>query len=298
MGVSAFFISVAVMAFPSARDSDARLVTLSAPAQRIVSLAPHATELLYAAGAGERIVAVSEYSDYPPAATKLPRVSSSGGVDLERVLALRPDLVVAWRFEATRGALERLEKLGVPVFISEPRQLGEIAGNMEALGALAGTEAQAHLAAAKLRAGLDALTKEYSGRTQLRVFYHISVRPLMSLNGQHMVSSAIRLCGGTNILADAASIAPVVDAEAVLTADPDAVVAGQRNPNDRAWQAFWKERFATLRAVKDGNLVAVDSTLMHRQGPRVLQAVDSLCRQLDAVRTRMAAARPAVSGTR
>ena len=291
VGMLSFFIWLAAAAAPSAKDSDGRSVTLTAHAQRIVSLAPHVTELLFAVGAGERIVAVSEYSDYPPAAKQLPRVSSSGGVDLERVLALQPDLVVAWRFEATRGALERLEKLGVPVFLSEPRLLAEIADALEALGVLAGTEGQARAAAAEFRAGLARLKQTYGGRAQLKVFYHISVRPLMSLNGQHMVSDAISLCGGSNILAAAATIAPVVDAEAVLAADPDVVVAAQRDPADPAWQAFWKKRFATLRAVRKGNLAVVDSTLMHRQGPRVLLAVESLCRQLDSVRRRMADAK-------
>ena len=277
-------------AAPSASDSEGRTVTLKAPAARIVSLAPHVTELIYAIGAGDRLVGVSEYSDYPPAAKGLPRVSSSGGVDLEKVLALRPDLVVAWRFEATRGALDRLEKLGLPVFLSEPRQLSDIAANMEALGALTGSEAGARAAASALRAGLARLQRTYAGSTQLRVFYHLSVRPLMSLNGRHMVSSALALCGAHNVFADAASIAPVVDAEAVLAADPDVVVAAARDPRDPAWQAHWKTRFAGLRAVREGNLIAVDATLMHRQGPRILQALESLCVQLDEVRRRSAAA--------
>lgn len=279
-------VALAASAGLSSIDSDGRTITLNAPAQRIVSLAPHATELLFAIGAGERLVGVSDYSDYPAAALRLPRVSSSGGVDLEKVLSLRPDLVVAWRFEATRGAIDRLEKFGLPVFVSEPRRLDEIADNMNALGALAGTEIAAHAEAEAFRTRLDRLRRIYSGRPQLKVFYQISTRPLMSLNGRHMVSSAISLCGGLNVFAGSPAIAPVVDAEAIFAMDPDVIVAAQRDPRDSAWQAFWKERFAALRAVSDGNLLSVDSTIMHRQGPRVLVAVESLCRQFDGARQR------------
>lgn len=282
-------VALAASAGPSSTDSDGRLVSLKAPARRIVSLAPHATELLFAIGAGNRVAGVSEYSDYPADALRLPRVSSSGGVDLEKVLALSPDLVVAWRFEATRGAIDRMEKLGFPVFLSEPRQLGDIADNMDALGALTGTEAGARAASAQFRATLERLRRSYGGRTPLKVFYFISMRPLISLNGRTTVSSAIGLCGGANVLADAPAFAPAVDAEAVFAADPDVVVLAQRNPQDAAWQADWRQRFPGLRAVRDGNLVSVDSGIMHRQGPRVLAAVESLCRQFDEVRLRQAA---------
>ncbi len=291
VGVLNFFWALAAAAGPSTIDSDGRAVSLKAPAHRIVSLAPHVTELLFAIGAGSKVVGVSEYSDYPPEALRLPRVSSSGGVDIEKVLSLRPDLTVAWRFEATRGAIDRLEKFGIPVFLSEPRQLGEIADNMESLGALTGAVAASRTAAAKFRMDLDRLRRNYSGRTRLKVFYHLSMRPLMSLNGRQMVSSAIELCGGVNVFADAPALAPIVDAEAVFAADPDVIVAAQRNPQESSWQAPWKERFGGLRAVREESLFAVDATIMHRQGPRVLVAVESLCRQLDEARQRSATRR-------
>lgn len=290
--VLACFVVLAASAGPSATDSDGRRLGLKAPARRIVSLAPHATELLFAIGAGSRVVGVSEYSDYPADALRLPRVSGSGGVDLEKVLALSPDLVVAWRFEATRGAIDRMERLGYPVFLSEPRQLGDIADNMDALGALTGTEAGAHAASAQFRATLEGLRRTYAGRPTLRVFYLISMRPLASLNGRTLVSSAIALCGGLNVLADAPAFAPAVDAEAVFAADPDVVVLAQRNPRDSAWQSEWRRRFPGLRAVRDGSLASVDSAILHRQGPRVLAAVEDLCRVLDEARMRPAGRSP------
>jgi iron complex transport system substrate-binding protein len=269
---------------PVATDSDGRSVRLKAPAARIVSLAPHVTELLYAAGAGSRVVGVSEYSDFPAAARDLPRVSSSAGVDLERVLALRPDLVVAWRFEANRGALERLEKLGVPVFFSEPRKLAQIAENLEALGRLAGTEPAAQAAAKALRAELARLQGAYAGRATVRVFYQMSDRPLMTLNGQHLVSSVLALCGADNVFAGAQSIAPAVSAESLLASDPDAIVAARPNPSDTAWQAQWKKRYGSLRAVREGRFASVDSNIMHRHGPRIVAGAAALCERLDELR--------------
>ncbi len=274
----------------SATDSSGRRVTLAKPAERIISLAPHATELLFAAGAGSRLVAASEYSDYPQAAKRLPRVASSGAIDLEQVLALRPDLVVAWRLEATTKALDRLESLGVLLAYIEPRRLDEIPQAVEILGTLAGTESIARAEAARLRAELARLRSAYRGRPAIDVFYQISERPLMTLSSQHFVSDAIALCGGRNVFANAPIIAAAVDAEAVLAANPQAIIAARTDPADRSWQGFWL-RFGQLRAVHDGNLLALRAEEMHRQGPRAIAATAGLCKLLDEARRRSTAAR-------
>jgi iron complex transport system substrate-binding protein len=279
----AFFASKANAV--SAVDSDGRRVSLAAPAQRIISLAPHVTEQLFAAGAGAKLVAASEYSDYPEEAKSLPRVASSGTVNLEMVLALKPDLVVAWRLEATAAALARLESLGVPVFYSEPRRLAHIPAMIEALGELAGTGAAAKPLAASLRKELARLDAAYRGRRPVSVFYQISERPLMTLGGGHFVSDAIALCGGRNIFADAAVMAPVVNVESVLAADPEAILAGHAE-----WHDYWR-RFAGLRAVQANNLFAVSVNEMHRHGPRAIAATALLCRRIDAARLKAASPR-------
>jgi iron complex transport system substrate-binding protein len=269
----------------SATDSSGRRITLAMPAQRIVSLAPHATELLYAAGAGAKLVAASEYSDFPEAAKRLPRVASSGGVDLERLLALRADLVVAWRLEATARALDRIETLGIPLAYIEPHRLEEIPQAIETLGVLAGTQQTAQAEAARLRADLGRLASAYRGRPPIDVFYQISQRPLMTLNGRQFVSDALALCGGRNIFADAPIIAPEVDAEAVLAANPQAIIAAGSDPLDKSWQAFWL-RFGQLRAVRDGNLMSISADEMHRHGPRAIASTAKLCKLLDEARAR------------
>ena len=286
------WLAAAASAFAgvSALDSDGRRIELARPAQRIVSLAPHVTEQLFAAGAGKKLVAVSEYSDYPEEARRLPQVASSGSVDLERMLALNPDLVVAWRLEATAAALTRLESLGVPVFYSEPRRLAQIPDSIEALGELAGTADTARGVAASLREQLSHLKAQYGSKRAVSVFYQISERPLMTLGGRQFVSDAIELCGGRNIFADSPLMAPQVNIESVLAADPEAIVTAKPDPLDPSWQAFWR-RFAGMRAVQADNLYAVPTNEMHRHGPRAVGATAVLCRHIDEARFKAASRR-------
>ena len=283
--ILALLFSSNALAAVSAVDSDGRRISLDAPAQRIVSLAPHVTEQLFAAGAGAKLVGVSEYSDYPEAAKALPRVASSGTVSIEMVLALKPDLVVAWRLEATAAALARLESLGVPVFYSEPRRLAHIPAMIESLGELAGTGAVANALAQELRGELARLDATYRGRRPVTVFYQIADKPLMTLGGGHFVSDAIALCGGRNVFADATSLAPVVSVESVLATDPEAIL-GTRDE----WHAYWR-RFPGLRAVRAGNLYSVPVNEMHRHGPRAIAATRLLCERIDAARLKAASPR-------
>ena len=289
MALLALLISTTAFAV-SAVDSDGRRVTLKAPAQRIVSLAPHVTEQLFAAGAGDRIVGASEYSDYPEEAKKLPRVASSGTVNLEAVIALKPDLVVAWKLEATAPALVRLESLGIPVFYSEPRRLAQIPGMIEALGELAGTDATARPLARSLRAEILRLEAEYGPRRTVTIFYQISEKPLMTVGGGQFVSDAIDLCGGRNIFAGSTVMAPVVNLESVIAADPMAILTARVDPADRSWEAFWR-RFPGLFAVELDNLYTVPANEMHRHGPRAFAATRLLCERIDQARVKAATRR-------
>ena len=289
MLLAVIFGSTSVFAV-TATDSDGRKVTLERPAARIISLAPHTTEQLFAAGAGDRIVGVSDYSDYPEEAKALPRVASSGSVNLEAVLALKPDLVVAWRLEATAAALTRLESMGIPVFYSEPHKLAQIPDMIEALGELAGTEATAKPLARSLRAEIGKLHDEYGARRTINVFYQISDRPLMTLGGGHFVSDAIDVCGGRNIFAGSTVMAPVVNIESVLAADPMAILTARPDPRDRSWEKFWR-RFPGLFAVELDNLYTVPTNEMHRHGPRAIAATRLLCERIDAARVKAATRR-------
>lgn len=267
------------------KDDYGNEVRLAAPAARIVSLSPHLTELLYAAGAGDRIVGALEFSDYPPQARALPRVGSDAGIDLEAVMALQPDLVVAWPNSGSLRAVNRLADLRLPVFRSEPRELDDIARTLQRLGTLAGTQNEAERAAADFRARVRALERRYSKRTPVRVFYQVWDRPLVTVNGAHVITKVMRLCGGVNVFADLPLIAPEIDREAVLRADPQAIVASGPDGERPAWLDAWKA-FPGLTAAERGSLYAIAPELIQRHTPRLLDGAERLCRILDEVRTR------------
>lgn len=265
-------------------DDAGTAVELARPARRIVSLAPHATEMLFAVGAGPAVVAVAAHSDYPPEARKLPRVADATKIDLENVVALRPDLVVAWPYTAPQQ-LAALRALKIPVFFSHPRTIGGIASDIEKLGALTGTGPQAAKAAAKLRARLVTLEARYATDEKLSVFYEIWNRPLYTVGGDHLISEAIAVCGGRNIFADLRLPAPEVSLEAVLAASPQVIVGADDAGGRPAWLSEWS-RWSALPAVRDGNVIVANGDLLHRPGPRFVDGVEELCHGLAQARAR------------
>jgi iron complex transport system substrate-binding protein len=255
-------------------------LVLPAPARRIVSIAPHLTELLFAAGAGDRVVAVSEWSDHPAAAKALPRIGDAVRLDLERIVALRPDLVVVWANGSAPPQLARLRAAGLPVFASAGRDLAHIATTLRSFGRLAGTEAAAEARAAAFEAELAALRATYAGRRPLRVAYQIWSEPLMTVNGQHPISEALALCGARNVFADLPQPVPQVDAEAVVAARPDAIVTG-RLP---AGRPDGLDRWRGLRTLQGTALLTVNPDTLHRATDRMAAGVRELCEVLDRVR--------------
>ena len=273
--------TTAVSAKISVVDDSGKVVTLAAPAQRIVSLSPHATELLFAAGAGQQVVGVSEYSDFPAAAKQLPSVGGSGQLDIERIVSLKPDLIIAWASGNNQRQLERLRKLGLTVFESDPRSFAAIADSLERLGTLAGRD-EGRLQAQQFDKHLLVLRQQYAGRASVTVFYQIWSTPLMTLNDAHIVSQAIRLCGGLNVFGHLKPLVPTVSREAVLTANPDMIIVSDETGKGlERWRAFKR-----MQAVASGNLLSVDGATMNRAAPRLIEATRALCEQIDQVRQR------------
>ena len=207
VGLALTVLAMAVCAEPAAparcvTDDAAREVCLAQPAQRIVSLSPGATELLFDAGAGERVVGAVGFSDFPEAAKKIPRVGSYKRLDLERILALKPDLIIAWRSGNPRAQTERLESLGQTLYYSEPRRFDDVASTLQRFATLAGSEAVGGARAQRFRHGIDALAKRYRDAAPVSVFYEVWEEPLMTVNGEHLISQVIDLCGGRNVFAD------------------------------------------------------------------------------------------------
>jgi len=275
----------AALAQVSVRDDAGRDVVLAAPARRIVSLAPHVTELLFAAGAGERVVGAVEYSDYPEAAKAIPRVGGYEGLDLETITALAPDLVVAWTTGNPPGQVQKLKKLGFAVFESEPRRIADIPGSLERLGRLAGSVAAAAQAAQAFRVGHERLRREYSGRAEVSVFYQIWNRPLMTVNGEHLISDVMSVCGARNVFADLPVLAGKVSLEAVIAADPEVIVASGMGAQRPEWLAEWR-RWPRLTAVQRGNLFSIPPALIQRHTPRILQGAEQMCTVVQTARTR------------
>ncbi|MDH0094201.1 cobalamin-binding protein [Achromobacter mucicolens] len=265
------------------RDDRDRTIDLAGPARRAVTLAPHATELVYAAGAGGFIVGTVLGSDYPAAARALPIIGDGTQPDAERVAAARPDLLIAWQPSAAEPLARVMDKLGVPVFYSDPLTLDAIPGAVERMGKLFGTEPVANAAAADMRARLAALQARYAGRRPVRVFVQAGLDPIYTLNNTSIVSDALRLCGGVNVFGQAPVVAPQVTLEGVLAARPEAVLAGVSRPEDTArnlaaWQAMG------LPAARQGHVYGVDADALYRPGPRLIDAAEALCADLDRVR--------------
>lgn len=263
-------------------DDEGATLVLPAPAQRIVSIAPHLTELLFAAGAGSRVVAVSDWSDYPAAAQGLPRIGDAVRLDLERIVALKPDLVVVWANGSAPQQLARLRAAGLPVYRSAVRDLTHIAATLRALGQLAGTGPAAEARAAAFEHELAALRSQYSARAPLRVVYQIWAEPLMTVSGAHPISEALALCGARNIFGHLPQLVPQVAAEAVLAARPDAIVTGRLE----ASKPDGLDRWRRLRSLQGTALLTVNPDTLHRATDRMAQGVRELCVSLDAVRTR------------
>ncbi len=259
-------------------------VSLAEPARRIVSLAPSATEIVYAAGAGGALVGVVASSDFPPAARRLPQVGDAHGLDLERIVALRPDLVVTWPYTVP-AQLARLRGHGIGILVIDPDSVDGIATAIERVGALAGTAAAAAGTAADLRARYRALEARYRGRGAIKVFYEVWGAPIVTLGGSHIVSRALEACGGKNVFAAVRTPAPNVTLEAVLAARPEVIVAGAKDARRPDWLDAWS-RWEALPAVGYGNLFTVNADWLHRPGPRFVDGVAELCAVLDEARDR------------
>ena len=254
--------------------------------RRVITLAPHLTELVYAAGAGDRLVGTVDTSDHPAAARAVPRIGDVARLDAERLLAARPDLVIAWGDGTPREQLAALRRLRVPVLEMQQHRLADVPASIERLGRLFGTEAVARAEAERLRAELDRLRARHAGRPRLRVFYQVWSAPLYTLGGNHVVTEMLGVCGADNVFAGERSSGFAVDEESVYARDPDALVMAGSAAEVRDWRARWAAK-PRLRALESGAVVVADPDLVNRMGPRLVAGTARLCADLDRVRARL-----------
>jgi len=263
-------------------DDRERTVTLDGPASRIVSLAPSMTELLFSLGAGQRVVGVMAHSDFPSEARNLPVVGQHDSLDLERILSLRPDLVIAWQTGNPGGALRRLETMGIPVYVAEPESLEDIAVQLEKLAALTGQHEQGQELADGLRADLSALRDRYAYREPVSVFYQVWHNPLITVGGGELIDDIIGLCGGRNVFAGL-PVGPKVSVEAVIHRNPEVIIGSGTDGGRPAWLDEWRQ-WRQLPAVEHGHVYPVDPDIIQRHSLRALQGAEQLCTLIDRAR--------------
>jgi iron complex transport system substrate-binding protein len=250
---------------------------------RIISLSPHITELLFAAGAGGRVVGVDDLSDYPPAVAGIARVGEPAALDVEALLKLKPTLVVLWDSGTPASRKSELERLNLKLYVTEQRRLDDIGATLLDFGRLAGTEQAAAASAARYRSELTQLRSQYAARPRLKVFFQVWDRPLYTLSGEHVVTEVLSLCGGDNVFADLTTLAPAIDKEAVLARDPDVILIGATGAEGARQTADWGV-FGNLGAVRLHHVYTVDPSLIGRMSPRILQGVREVCGLLDSAR--------------
>ena len=254
-------------------------------ALRVVSLAPHLTEMLFEIGAGEQVVGTVNYSNYPAAALQIPQVGGYNRLDLEAIIARQPDLIVGWESGNAPTELAQLRRLGFELHVTEPRQLEDVASVMEQLGKLLGRESQATIRGEQFRIRLQQLRDQYRQQRPVRVFYQVWNRPLITINREQIISHVIELCGGENVFADLDALSPQISVEAVLERNPQVIIASGMGEARPEWLDAWS-RFPMLQAVKRNNLYHVPPDILQRHGPRLVEGAEQLCKALQNARVK------------
>tara|TARA_B110000208_G_scaffold21482_1_gene27062 strand:- start:215 stop:1153 length:939 start_codon:yes stop_codon:yes gene_type:complete len=268
----------------SAVDDQGNLVLLPAPAQRIISLAPNLTEVLFYVGAGEQIVGADEYSNYPEQAKSIIRVNNHAAANYELILSLKPDLVVAWESGNGEQIIGRIRELGLPLFVLETRKMDTIPNLFSRLGRLTGHDEIAAQRAEDFTQRLDGLRETYSNQPTVKAFYQIWNDPFITLNGEHLVSDVIELCGGVNVFGEAIPLVPYVNIEAIMAADPQVIIASGSSENNEQWRDSWKN-WQGISAVTSGNIYLIPPDLMQRHSNRILEGAEYMCDFLQRART-------------
>lgn len=288
LGVILAFLSSLVLGDIEVTDDLGRKIVLESPARRIVSLAPHNTENLFSAGAGEHIVGTVDYSDFPAQALDIPRVGGYKKINIEAVLAAKPDLIIAWSSGNPGAAVQRLIEFGIPVFFSEPGTFESIIGNIAQFSQLAETESQAANPLKKMRATLASLRKEYASQRPVKVFYQVWNQPLITLNGEHSVSHAFKLCGGINVFRNEPTIAPRINIEGVIASNPELILLAGHTPEQSAeWIKMWG-KWPAIEAIKNDSISFIDSNIINRPTQRFIEGTRLVCEHIAQARAKLA----------
>lgn len=284
LGLLSFSFAWVEAAEISVVDDQGNLVVLPAPAQRIISLAPNLTEVLFYVGAGEQIVGADEYSNYPEQAKNIIRVNNHAAANYELILSLKPDLVVAWESGNGEQIIGRIKELGLPLFVLETRKMAAIPNLFTRLGRLTGHDEIAARRAQAFSQRLNGLREAYGSQTTVRAFYQIWNDPLITLNGEHLISDVIELCGGVNVFSEAIPLVPYVNIEAIMAADPQVIIASGSSEKNEQWRDSWSS-WQGISAVTNGNIYLIPPDLMQRHSNRILEGAEYMCDFLQRARS-------------
>lgn len=261
------------------------IITLDKPAKRIIALAPHIAENVFTAGAGDQLIGVVTYSDYPEQAKSLPIVGGYTKVNLEKIVELNPDLIITWQSNNSDEIVAQIKQLGFSVYVDQPKTLEDVAKSIRDIGLLSGHSKQADVAANGYLAKINDIKREQKNAKPVTSFYQVWNSPLQTLNGDHIISAAIEICGGINIYAEETAVAPIINIESILDKNPDAIIASGMSDSRPEWLDEWLQ-WPSLKAVQNDNLFFVDPDHIQRHTVRILFGIDAICSQLDLARER------------
>tara|TARA_B110000196_G_scaffold301181_1_gene295114 strand:- start:2185 stop:3090 length:906 start_codon:yes stop_codon:yes gene_type:complete len=282
LGLNTIFLSYAVAELAITDDVGSEVILVK-PAQRVITLAPHLTELVFAIDQGDKLVGVMSFSNYPEAAKKIPRIGSHNTISYESIAKIQPDLILAWGSGNGSEVINKLKSLGFSVYVSEPNKLEGVAATIRKLGILLDAKDKGENEANKFINRLSQLKENYSNRQKISVFYQMSDNPIMTLSGRHLISDVIELCGGFNIFSKAIPIALKVSLESLVRSDPQVVIAGTKKENEEKWLSEWANRIS-MKAVKNKQVYFIDPDLLIRHGPRIIEGTEKICNYLERSR--------------
>jgi iron complex transport system substrate-binding protein len=279
----------------NSHDSFAKQERYSQPhPQRIITLAPHLSELVDSAGGSERLVGVSAYSNYPTSVKQLPITSDARSIDLEKMKSLRPDLIIYWRGGTSESQIQSIKKTfnkDVQFIAVEPKKLSDIATDIETIGKALGTDLIAKKNADVLRLKISELRNKENNQNKqtnisqrkVRVFYQVWAQPLMTLNKDHIISDIIQLCGGEQLFANEKVLVPTVSREAVIKANPEIIFTAVDNQKMSSDWSMWTS-FPQLAATKNKAFVDLDGDIISRPSPRIMQGAQKICSEINRIR--------------
>lgn len=282
LGLNTIFLSYAVAELAITDDVGSKVILVK-PAQRVITLSPHLTELVFAIDQGDKLVGVMSFSNYPEAAKKIPRIGSHNTISYESIAKIQPDLILAWGSGNGSEVINKLKSLGFSVYVSEPNKLEGVAATIRKLGILLDAKDKGENEANKFINRLSQLKENYSNRQKISVFYQMSDNPIMTLSGRHLISDVIELCGGFNVFSKAIPIALKVSLESLVRSDPQVVIAGTKKENEEKWLSEWANRIS-MKAVKNKQVYFIDPDLLIRHGPRIIEGTEKICNYLERSR--------------